>query len=283
MVHDARSGSPWRVLPVLCGIGLLLSAGCEEAWSPPDAPEELNELSTFLFGNFDSDEGGVLEAGMGNLRTFLAGVDLTGDYEERCYHPSTLSQEEIDTVTNPGRDPAATLPVALAMSSAFPPERNAEVIVMDDQTMVEPASPDLYDREFVDPTDPSCFPDHGCDRLETHNTILKDYHLLELLYEMPKSFRWVEMDTPGSGEWAVMGRSWIEQEWWDEDVLIGLLQSYSLDVTYPVGDGAVRYLSLWPETYIDGLKDTDDFILSTTADGMNDMFVATETYISENL
>ena len=254
----------------------------EDEWSPPEAPPELAEVTALVFANFDTTEPGVLEEHVGTLRTHLLELDLTGEYEQRSYTPANLTQEAIDTVTNPGRDPADTLPVALVTASSFPPEDHVNVIVMPSQTIVEPASPDQYDREFLDPTNPDCFPGRDCLRLDTMNTILKDYLLLELLYEMPKSYRWVEIGESGSGEWGIVGRAWLEQEWWDPDGALALLQSYSLDLFVPVDGGGIRYMSLWPETYIEGLDDTDDFILSTTAEGMNDMFVATEEYVAEH-
>jgi len=266
---------------VIAAIGLP-ACESEEEWTPPEPPPELAEATALVFLHYDTTEPGVLEEHVGTLRGHLLDLDLSVGYEERCYTPADLTQEAIDTVTNPGRDPAETLPVALAMSSAFPPDDHANVIVMPTQTEVEPASPVQYDRAFVDPTNPSCFPGRDCLRLDTHNTILKDYLLLELLYEMPKSFRWVEVGEPGSGEWAIVGRAWLDQEWWDPDGALALLQSYSIDLFVPVDGGGIRYMSLWPETFIDGLKEPDEFILTTTAEGMNDMFVATEEYVAEH-
>jgi len=258
--------------------------GCEpeEEWIPPEPPPELAEATALVFANFDTTDPGVLEEHVGTLRDHLLELDLSVDYEQRCYTPADLAQEAIDTVTNPGRDPADTLPVALAASSASRPEDHVHAIVMPSQIEVEPASPDQYDRAFLEPTDPACFADRSCLRLDTLNTILKDYLLLELLYEMPKSYRWIEIGETGSGEWAIVGRAWIEQEWWDPDEVLALLQSYSLDLFVPTDSGGIRYMSLWPETFIDGLEEPDEFILTTTAEGMNEMFVATEDYVAEH-
>ena len=263
-------------------LGLTWMTACEEeVFVPPDTPdeiEEINNVNGYLFRNWDTTEENVLEPGLAQLIELLAEIDLDTEYQDRCFIPDPLTLEDIEVIEHPDRDPADVLAVALVMASDFLPAAQAEVIILPDQRPVEPASPDRYDRTFLDPTDPSCFPGRSCDRVDTTNHILKDYLALNMEYDMPKYFRWVEIGAVGSGEWAILGRAWIEQEYETDGGAIQLNQSYSLDVFFPIGDGAARYMSLWPETYIDGVD--DDFIYDTTAYGMDQMFDATEEYLA---
>ncbi len=142
---------------------------------------------------------------------------------------------------------------------------------------MEPASPDHYMREFLDPTDPSCFPGRDCERMEVMNDIIKDYLIMTLPYDMPKTYRWVEIGETGSGEWAILAQAWIAQSWETDGGAIQLSQSYNLDLFYPRGDAGARYMTLWFEMFIEGL--TDEVILDTTIMGMNEMFEYTEEHI----
>jgi hypothetical protein len=252
--------------------------GCKP---PPEAPTELSELSTYLFREWDNTEEGVAEVGLGNLYDFFDGMDLSVAYEDRAYTPADLDEEDIAGVVHPGRDPSLAVPVSMITDSAYAPEAHATVIVMEDQTPVEPASPDLYVREFVDPTpDPDCFLDRSCEMLYSMNEIMKQNAIMDVVYDMHKDWRWAELYEPGSGQWCIMGRSWIEEPAIGDAGNVAINQSFSIDIIMPDDDGGRRYMSLWPETLIEGIS--EDVIAGTTKWGMDGMFEATEEYLEEN-
>ena len=252
----------------------------EEFFVPPDVPEEIEEIhdvNAYLYRNFATTEEGVLEPAMATLADLLAGFDLDADYRQRCYSPETLSEEDVAGIDRPDRDLDDVLTVALVAATAFTPAENAGGVVLEDQRPMEPGAPDLYDRVFVDPTDPSCFPGRVCSALTTDNHILKDYLLLTLLYDMPKNYRWVEVGEVGSGEWALLARAWIEQEYETDGGAIQLNQSFTMDMFLPGDGGGMRYQTMWVEMTIDEME--DEFILDTAAMGMDAQFVATEEFI----
>jgi len=278
-----RRESPWaraRFVIVVPAVVAFVTACSQETFVPPDPPEEIEEIhdiNTYLFRNFATDEAGVLEPALATLVELLTEFDLEADYRERCFSPDRLTPEDVTDIEHPDRDMDSLLAVALVGSSAFTPAKNAEGVILEDQRPMEPASPELYERTFVDPADPSCFPGRGCDRLQTDNHILRDYLVLTLLYDMPKNFRWAEVGEPGSGEWAIFARSWVEQEYETDGGSIQLNQSYSMDLFLPRDGGATRYQVLWVEMFIEGC--TDEFILETAAMGINEQFVYTEDFI----
>jgi len=259
----------------------VIATGCEEEFFvPPDPPEEIEEIhgvNAYLYRNFETTEEGILEPAMAQLSGLLAGFDLDAEYQERCYSPEPLTEEDVAGIDHPDRDLDDVLTVALVAATAFTPEKNAEGVILTDQRPMEPGAPDLYERTFVDPADPSCFPGHGCLALDTHNQILKDYLLLTLLYDMPKNYRWVEVGEVGSGQWALLARAWIEREYETDGGSIQLNQSFTMDMFFPGDAGGVRYQTMWVEMTIDEME--DEFILDTAAMGMNEQFVATEEFI----
>jgi len=252
--------------------------GCK---APPEAPQELDELSAFLFANFETDEEGLLEAGMYNMQDFFGGVDMTAGDADRAYSLDNLTEEDLAGVDYPdGVDPADCLAIGLVASSLYSPAQHGKVIILEDQTVVEPYSQEKYKRIFLDPTDPSCFPGQACDLLRTNNKIIKDS--LDIEYQMIKDFRWVElaMEGEGLGQWGVLARTWIEAPGVAEDG-DSIDQSYSIDVFLPVGSGAYRYMALWSESQTS--FDDPDTVLTLTRVGISAIFEATDEWLEENL
>ena len=261
-------------LPLL--LLVLLAVACKP---PPEAPTELSELTAYLFREFETEDPEVLSVGMENLQVYFSGVDLTVDYKDLSYTPATLAEADIEGIVHPDRDPAQCLPVAVVTPSAFLPASHADVIILHDQTPVEPNSPNLYDRTFTDPTDPSCFPGQSCTLARSLNDILKENFLMTIPYEMHKDFRWVEMTVNDEETWGILGKSWCEEVAWGTDGSNVVYQSFSIDVFWPYGDGTgARYMSLWSEPEMPGVG--DDAVQGTIRWGIQQMFEATEEYLA---
>jgi len=260
-------------------VGLVVaSTGCK---APPEAPTELNELSAYLFRNYEAEDDRVLPLGLANLYEFFEDVDLDVKYGDRSYSLTPLTEDDID-VPHPDRDLSLAMPIAQVVASEFTPEEHATVMVLEDQTMVEPASPEQYTREFLDPEDPTCFLTRDCPVIRTLCDIRKQNAIMDLPYLMHKDFQWVEMCEPGSEEWAILARAWVEDHVEGSGGDVHMHQSFSIDVFLRDGDdGVIRYLALWTEVEIPGVGDSS--IAGTTKYGMHKMFKATDDYLEDNL
>ncbi len=257
---------------------VLVGVGCREL---PQAPTELSELSTWLFANFENEDDELLAVGLGNLAQFFDERGVDTDFEDQAWELERMTASDVQDVTHPDREPAAALPVGLVAPSAFAPADHARVVVLEDQTPVEPASPDLYDRSFLEPDDPSCFPPAECALLRTDNDIEKKNLLMSIRYTKRKDFRWSRVILDGEESEGFLARSWFEEEAWGEEEANAILQSYSIDVVLPHGDaGALRYLALWTEASMYGVG--DDVILGMMQGGIEDVLVATEAWLEEN-
>jgi len=268
---ETRHERSARGLPLLLA-GLWL--GCAPA---AEAPSELEELSTYLFRQFDRGEEGTLEAGLGNLADALQGVDLTVPHDERTYAMSLLDEEDVAGITRPDRDVDVGIAVALAASSAFPPADHAAVATLADLTVVEPGTPEVHDRTFVDPPDPTCFPGRECLVLRTLNDLEKDNVAMSFAYTLLEDVRWVELREPGSGEWGLVSRSWIEASAVGQQEANVIHQVYSADAFLPVDGGTVRFTTIWMEAEILGAS--DEVLEGSTAYDMHRTNQATETYL----
>ncbi len=255
-----------------------IAAGCHGL---PQAPTELSELSTWLFQNFETEEPEQLAVGLGNLLDVFEAQDIDADFGDQAWELARLDEDAVADVDHPDRDPAAALPVGLVARSAFPPADHARVVVLEDQTAVEPSSPDLYLRTFLEPSDPSCFPLGDCSMLRTDNDIEKSNLLMSIRYTKRKDFRWCDIHRDDGQLEAILSRSWFEEEAWGDAQATAILQSYSLDVMLADGSGGgLRYLTLWTEADMYGAG--DDVILDMMRDGIEDVLVATESWIEDN-
>ncbi|MDP7111919.1 MAG: hypothetical protein QGH45_08140 [Myxococcota bacterium] len=256
---------------------VLALAGCREI---PEAPTELSELSTYLYRHFDHEDPVYLCMGMDNLRTFFADVDMDRDWQDLSYEVEQLDQDDVAGIERPeDRSLEDTLPVALVTDSAFTPDQHADVIILEDQTPVEPAAPELYDRIFVDPADPACFPDRGCTVIRALNDIHRENLVVDLRMVTNKDYRWVELGEPGSGEWGALSRSWLPESSIGDAGAVALYQAYTIDLFLPVDGGAIRYMAIWSETVITGVN--DETLEYTCRLGLHQIFDATEEYLEE--
>ena len=227
---------------------VLLAAGCAP---PPEAPGDLEELSTFLFAEFESDSA-VLAAGVTNLETFLLDFESTAtlatdaNRRDRTWSLPVLGYESMDMADRPADtefNPNTQLPVALGIRSAFPGQAHVDLIEFVDQTPVEADSAEEYTRTFT--TEAACFLDASCDRLEVHDVIHRNSPpVLNLVYEQEKHYRHVPYGE--DGDVAVVSRSWVDAIYENEEDPPDFIdQWFGLNVYIPDGGETVRYSALW--------------------------------------
>ncbi len=258
-------------------LALLLVAGCTP---PPEAPTDLDDLSVYLFREFESDEE-TLAVGLHNLDAFLTGLDCWDDFEmgkdrgDREWTLQVLQGDDLGSVAPPPTaDPGSQTRVGVAAISQHPVAEHGELVALADQTPAQTSSSVVYDREFL--TDVDCFVDHSCDRVDTYNTVQRQLLMLDVTYEQYKDFRWIEM--PDDGGKAMLARSWAEERFVGADEDQALEQSFTAEVWMPHPDGAMLYIANWVEWTIPGITD-EDMIAAMTASGIDEMFEAYEAYL----
>jgi hypothetical protein len=248
--------------------------------APPEAPTELNELTRYLYREWEAEDPEVIAVGLRNLETFLADVDVhSSQLLERSWEVLPLQEEDVAGLVRPeGRALEDLIGVSVAYGSVWPIEDHARVQTEADQTPFEPTAPEHYDRTFVEPEDPSCFLDAGCEFLRTFNDATRKNTLLTVTFELFKDFRWVELEP---GRQAFVSRSWFERSWHGENENTTLWQSHSTDLWIDQGDGtALRFQVLWSESDV-GLSESDALVAGTVKFGTNEIFEHTDEMIGE--
>lgn len=236
-----------------------------------EAPTNLNDLTAFMFSEWDNEDSSVIAAGLENIEAMGAEFPVAENpFADRGFEGiRALTEEDVaDVEYNHGHDPNDAGGVGLFLQSGFSVDDHVGLFTMTDQKPIEPGSPDKYDRTIVDGGD--CFPSQGCDTMMAENDVGRKNLVVDTEHQTTKVWRWVEMS---DGRMAVAGRTW-QPELADSDKDDKIYQNYSIEVWIPNDDGTLRFLTTWSEN---SFEFADILIVGS----VNDAFEACEEYLGE--
>ncbi|MFT4625900.1 MAG: hypothetical protein ACI8PZ_004571 [Myxococcota bacterium] len=255
---------------------ILMLATLTACGRPPEAPQELDELSHYLYREWDSEDPRVMQAGVENLAAFLRKQDLSFETSvmDRSWEISSIEAADVKGVNHPsGRNLSDTIAVGVAAESAFSIDDHATVQTRTDQLPVEPSAV-FYERSFPDEDEPRCFHDAECEVLGTVNDVERKNLLMAVEFLLYKNIRWVELD---SGERAMVSRSWLEESAEGANGKTTIWQSFSLDTWLSDGKRTLRYQVLWSEADVAGASDAIQ--LGTVKSATDDAFKAADAFL----
>lgn len=262
---------------------------------PPTADPEFDDAASFLFREFETEEPARLAFVMRALdEEVRATLDLGAEPSiDRSTTPGPLTVADLTGIdTRPDGDPEMALSIAVARQSMYAPAEHVAIQLLTDHTDVEPNSPTLYDRTFLDGTE-GCFPDRSCSTLRTMNDLIRENLVLQIPHQLDKSFRWIDLALPDPStvpegepvvnprepEWGLLARSWVPAEAVGESGQNTLHFQYSFEVWIPNDDGALRTMSLWFS--ISGTGLTDELQIGTARTGINDIFELADDWLGQ--
>jgi hypothetical protein len=262
--------------------------------APPTADPDFDDAAAFLFREFETQEPARLAFVMRAFGEQIdASLDLSSEVTlDRTTTPGPLTEADLWDVDHPDADPSLTLTIAVARLSNFPPVDHRAIQLLADHTPVEPNSPNLYDRTFLDGTE-ACWGDQSCATLRTSNSLVRENLVLEIPYGMGKTFRWIDLGlpdpstvpegdpvvNPGEPEWGLLGRSWVPEEAIGVSGQNTLHQQYSVEVWLPRDGGSLRTISFYFELSGGGL--TDELQLNVARAGIDDIFKFADDFLAE--
>ena len=218
----------------------------------PEAPDELDELCRYLFREWDNEDHRVMEAGVRSFDDSIGEIDLDGDLVARSFDIPDLDEDDLAGLDIPeGAELSAMIGVSLGRRSAWEPVWHARLATVVDQAPAEPSS-SQYERSFIDPEDPSCFPEQECDSLITMNRVQKSNLLYTAWIDMWKTFRWVDVvgsNGRDTGRDAIVARVWIPEVFEGEAGNSFIYQTYAMDIWLDSEvEEPVRLQANWSET-----------------------------------
>jgi hypothetical protein len=230
---------------------IALAAGCKP---PPEAPTELNELSLYLFANFDAEDEEVVAVGLANLDAFLATQDLTANIDDRAASLATLDGANLGTIVPPAdADPLLQANVAAWASSTNAFDAHKTAVSDPNQVCLAGDSTKYSARTFV--SDLPCFESGECRTLSTVNESRTESVIASVWMDVNADFRMIALE---DGRDVLVSRGNLPEkaiadnpdESWD--------QRYTIDAWIPSADGAttLRYYAMWSSATIGVGADT---------------------------
>jgi hypothetical protein len=218
---------------VMCSVALLLS-GCSP---PPDAPEQLEELTSWLFGKVRDGTDEELEVGVNNLTNWL-----DGRYAEASegYTVDSLSQATAGAAD--GRDPELgdLVGASVATSLNFSLDRVEHAMMLDDQMDVFEGEYEAYDRDFDG--QPRCFVKRECLTEGARTQSTNKYAMgLSMDVDFNSEWRWVE----AKDGWTVVYRTWLRKPADVSADWLGVNYQYFVGVNMPHNGKTRRLQTTW--------------------------------------
>lgn len=254
-------------------VGLAWAMG---ACAPPEAPTELNDLSRYMYREWDAADERTRVAGMANLDAFLTTVDIGSDsLDDRTWTLTDLQDEDVAHIDRPDRPLENCFGIGMGYLSRWPASDHAQLQIELDQVPTEPTA-EFYTRSVTNVDDASCFAEQTCDRIDTTNDMRRKTAVYSVDSTLFKNFVWVPyVDADGVERDAFYSRSWYDQSWDGDKGSTTIWQSYSIDVWMDRGDGtAWRYQTLWNETDLLGFTVSEDVALGSVQGGTENVFEA---------
>ena len=265
---------------IVASLSLCFLSGC--ARERPPAPDDLDGMSHFLFVNWNDDK--QMSAGMSVLGPWLETEGRTEESTSFGFLLTDLTSEETIETPHPEYDLDLLIGVALTGISPFPIEEHGALITRKDQTWNSPKTYIKYDRTLIEGSVEEFVGPLG--RVRTENDIDKSGPLgIHIPYFLNKDFKWVETDT---GKPAIVARSWVEAEGCSGSDGQGkncVSLSFSIDLWYASeANETIRLTSTWNhlQTSVDDLL-TEEFLVKTMTDGLQDVFENTDAVLNDEL
>ncbi len=257
----------YRLLPVL-----VLTIACKP---PPEAPEEVGELSRFLFSEFYGEDES-LQSGAEGMRDYLLSVDLEAGLRDRELTIPSLRVIDVGDITLPdGFDPETQVSVAISGLSQHDLATAIEIVLEPNQVCIESDTTKYYTRTYT--TDTACFGDGSCVELTSTNEVRKENFLANIWYDLDKEFRVVTLE---DGTDVLLARSWISGDALTDNGNGSIEQSLTVEAWIPHPDDptiTMRYSAMWSSVDLSGVG--DDLWANLVTSGLDEGFENSDTFI----
>lgn len=251
---------------------LVTTLGCKR---PPEAPNELNKLTGYLFVHAADDDHAKLEAGFANLNAWMAKrLEETAD----GYTVNNLSQEEVNTLDACERDISGLIGAAVGTTSDYEVQNFVSTIVTGPTMEVY----DNYLKYRREPlvNDAKCFASMECTQFYYDSFATKKFPLgIEARSTSRVQHQWVETDD-GT---AHIYRSWLMMPVRATPDWVDVQQQFYLSAMMPWKNGqSVRLQAIWAVTEFANAPVPESMALQIAIDEMQSDAEVLEAWMDEN-
>ena len=234
---------------------------CTIACGPPDAPETLDDLSSFLFEHVWDEDEAYLEVGLANLSAWL---DDNFESTHEGYGVTNLSQEAVSTLEGDERSVEGLMGAAVGYDVAYSTDEVVMAMAFEDPLVLYPGDYEVYTRDYQ--TETECFKSRDCLTMEFFQHVIVNYPLgIQIEADSRTQYHWV----PTPHGWAGVYRNWsrsppdLNKSWLTVD------QQYYMAVSMPKADGTTRRVeAMWVKAGIGDANVPEGMALNMTIDTM---------------
>ena len=250
---------------------LLLSLACS---APVEAPEDFNELLSYLFEHTMNEDSETLVAGADNLLAFSAENE---EMLREGYAVDNLSQMALDSTGSTFPDAGDTYGVTLQYSVGYSVQNLAYANSAADGMEVYPANYLSYERENL--SDIDCFLERTCDSFSYRSTFQSSLPLgAEMLSSYISELRWMELY---SGP-ALVHRSWMDGEAESSVDWADMTANFYFGFIYSTETGSDTIAASWAAVQLGDVSLPEDILKNQAIDGLRQNGVDLENWFAEN-
>jgi len=254
-------------------IGLaIMGIGCA---APAEAPNELNELTAFIFEHAQDADPALLQEGVANLDTWMSKrLEETKD----GYVVNNLTKKSVGELDQCTRDISGLIGAAVGTTS-----RHDVDTLTDTQLNVDPMRMSdafiAYRRDILF-NDEDCFTNGECDALHYDSYSTKKFALgIEVEGVSRVQWRWVDTDEGV----AVVQRTWLALPLKATPAWLNVREQFYLNVVMPWRDDrSVRMQAVWAVTEIDDAPVPENMALQLAIKQMQDDATLYDEWLDEN-
>ena len=265
---DLRTGAP-LLRPWMVAVALL--AGCA---SPPEAPDQLDELCAYVYGHFRDDDPRSLESAATHLDTWLNDHFVEA---QEGYVVDNLSGTEIDPLDAPPVDTDGLLGAAVVTSIDHSTRVITESIVGLNPIDIYPGTYEIYERDWVD--DPDCFTGLNCEEANAFTHSKSAWPLtITIEVRLFQDYRWVETENGP----AMIQRTWLSEPATDNKDWLSIDAQYFMAVNLPQADGSTHRLqAMWVVASLGDSAPPEDAALNLVIGSMQDEDASLDTWLDQ--
>ena len=211
-----------------------ISLGCR----PPEAPEEYEDLVSYIFEHAADEDEAALLAGLDNLTTWLSGENLQSAEDGMTI--STLSASAATALEGHAHTTEGLAGVSMVTNSSYDGQTLMEALT---QYSFKTIIPDVYleyDRTFDEGRD--CIVSRDCLWADGSVYTLSDWGILGEVEAVRRiEFRWVETDDG----WVFLQRWWLTEPSTGDTLNLVIDDQYYIGVNFPTSSGTQRVHASW--------------------------------------
>ena len=204
----------------------------------PQAPEDYQELVSYLFTNMDHEDATYPSAGLENLQSWLDSSDTA--LVEDGVQIDQLALEAVEALPGENHSVVDLSGVSVVTESSYGPDVIADALTQYSFAEMMPDVYDVYDRTFSQGQD--CIVDAECDWAEADAYTVADWGLLgKVEAQRMIQFRWVETSFGP----VFLQRWWLTEPSTGSSLGLVIHNQYYIGATMPTASGALRIHASW--------------------------------------